>query len=260
MVELKQYKKDMNYKGYDKVYEDAKVFEQVLPFMKPKLEGSWNILILEPDLEFIRTCLDTGYIPSYIHLVIAVEPAQLQRLYLERPKLVEEDKSSWDIYMALVANFPNPIDNRALREIYYRCGPREDRLQEALNSLLDVPYVTMHDVNKRWAPVRRVYANTVVRTLLTGSSRTMWRQLAMLESEVGTRVAFYAMRKAVRKLFKAKVNYLNNIDVKEHYIDQVSVYDLTFLYWLFEEATTPTQLYPVIFMYEGRRLPNAGNN
>lgn len=256
MVDVKQSRKDMNFTGYDKVYEDFKVFEEVLPFMKPKLEGRWSILVLEPPLDFVRTALDTGHIPSYVDLTLAVEPSQLQQLYLERPKLAEEEKTPWGAYMELISRFPVPMDDKAMRELYYRVGPKEDKLAEALNSLLDLDYVTMSEINKRWAPVRRAYASQVVREFMVGRSAAAWKMLSMLEAELGSTVAFYAMRKATRRLFTAKTKYLQNQQVKERFIDRVSVYDITLLYWLFEEATDPYQLYPIMFMYE-RRQTNA---
>lgn len=255
MVEVKQYRKDMNYQGYDKVYESSDEFETVLPFMGPRLEGAWNVLILEPSLQFVRNCLDTGYIPSYVQLTIAVEPAQLEQLYLERPKLADEEKTPWTAYMELVKKFPVPMDDKAMREIYYRCGPREDKLAEALDQLLDCTYVNMTEVNKRFAPQTRVYANQVVRTFLTGKRNVAWKQLSMLETEIGERMAFFSMRKAVRKLFKSKARWLRNETVKERYIDQVRYDDLIFLYWQFEAATSPYQLYPIMQMFERRCSP-----
>lgn len=254
MVDVKQYRKDMNYQGYDKVYESSEEFEEVLPFMGPRLEGAWNILILEPNLAFVRSCLDTGMIPSYVFLTLAVEQAQLDQLYLERPKLAAEERTPWKAYMELISKFPVPMDDKAMREIYYRCGPREDKLAEALEQLLECRYVTMTEVNKRFAPRVRVYANQVVRTFLTGRRDVAWKQLSMLENELGTSFAFYSMRKAVRKLFKSKAKWLRNETVKENYIDQVRYDDLIFLYWHFEVATSPYQLYPILKMFE-RRCP-----
>lgn len=256
MVEIVPYKRDMNFRGYDTVYEDYKVFEEVLPFLKPKLEGVWSILILEPKLEFVRTCLDTGIVPSYVNLVLAVEQSGLEQLYLEQPKLMKEEKTSWDMYQDLVARFTVPIDVKAMRELYYRVGPSTDKLAEALEELSDCVYVNVQEINKRWARSERVYASQVVRTFLIGRRSIAWKQLSILESDLGTRIAFFAIRKAVRKLFAAKSNYLQNVSVKEQFIDRVSVYDITLLYWLFEEATNHYQLFPIFQMFERRQPHN----
>lgn len=254
MVEVKQLRKDMNYQGYDTVYDDENAFQEVLPFLKPKLEGDWNLMALEPGLDFVRACLDTGLIPSYINLTLAVEASQLEQLYLERPKLAEEEKTPWTAYLELIAKFPVPMDDKAMRELYYRCGPREDKLAEALNQLLDCAYVSMKEIDKRFAPVNRVYASQVVRTFLTGKRVVAWKQLSILETELGERMAFYSMRKAVRRLFNSKAKWLRNEEVKERYISEVRYDDLILLYWLFESASSPYQLYPIMQLYE-RRCP-----
>lgn len=256
MVEIVPYKKDMNFRGYDEVYEDPSIFEEVVQYLKPKLDGSWNILVLEPKLEFVRTCLDTGYVPSYVTLTLAMEQAQLEQLYMEKPKLAEQEKGPWQAYQALIAKFPVPMEDKAMRELYYRVGPNEDKLAEALDQLLECSYVNLTEINKRWAPVQRVYASQVVRTFLIGRRSVAWKQLGILESSIGNRVTFYAIRKYVRHLFDAKAKYLRNEEVKERFIDKVSVYDITLLYWLFEEATAPEQLYPIFYMYERRTLNN----
>ena len=50
MIELRQHKKDMDFSSFDYVFEDVKKFEDVLPFLLPKLEGEWRILLVEPKL------------------------------------------------------------------------------------------------------------------------------------------------------------------------------------------------------------------
>lgn len=139
MIELRQHRKDMDFTPYDYVFEDVKKFEDVLPFLLPKLDGEWHILLVEPKPSYIRTYLDTSVIPSYIHLLITVEPNQLEQLYLERPNLVEKERTNWDVYMDLIKEFPVPMDDKAMRELYYRAGPKEESLRAALNELMDYP-------------------------------------------------------------------------------------------------------------------------
>ncbi len=248
----------MNYQAYDTVYETADEFMEVLPFMGPRLEGEWNILVLEPKPDFVKVCLDTGAIPSYVNLTLAMEPAQLEQLYLERPKLQDEERTPWTAYMELIKRFPIPMEDKAMREIYYRCGPREDRLAEALEQLLDCTYVNMREVDKRFAPRVRVYASQVVRQFLIGKRNVAWKQLSILETEIGERMAFYSMRKAVRNLFKSKAKWLRNEAVKEKFIDRVRYDDIVFLYWHFEVAVSPYQLYPIMQLFERRCPPYVG--
>lgn len=255
MIELRQHKKDIDFSAYDYVFEDVKKFEDVLPFLLPKLEGEWNVLLVEPKLAQIRTYLDTTIVPSYIHLVITVEASQLSQLYLERPGLVEKEKTSWDIYMELLKSFQVPMDDKAMREIYKRKGPKEEDLRKALEELADYPAITISTVNKHFAPVHRVYANQVVRSFLCRDFKRAWRMLSILESELGTPIAFYAMRKNIRRIYEEKCKYLRNEDTREWIVSKVDGYTIILLYWWFEEATSPEQLYPILTMFERRQTP-----
>lgn len=255
MIELRQHKKDLSFSSYDYVFEDILKFEAVLPFLLPKLEGEWNIMLVEPKISYIRAYLDTSRIPSYIHLVITLDPSQLEQLYLERPQLAVKEKTPWDIYMDLIKEFPVPIADKALREIYYRVGPKEEALRGALHTLSEYPVITLQEVNKHFAPVERVYANQVVRAFLLKRFKNAWKMLSMLESEIGSTIAFYAMRKSIRRVFTEKCKYLQNEDTKEWLAENVDGYTIIRLYWLFESAKSPAQLYPILLMYERGQLP-----
>lgn len=256
MVTIRQHNKSIDFSVYDYVFEDAEKFLSILPFMTPKIEGDWSIIVIEPKLPFVRTCLDTEIIPAYLELVITIESGQLEQLYLERPNLVEKEKSNWEIYMDMVAHFESVLDNRSMYEIYRRCGPKEDNLRTALNTLSIYPVITLTEVNKHFAPVTRVYANQVVRSFLLGRFRQAWRQLSILEEEIGPTVAFYSMRKNIRHLLREKSKYLRNEDTGERLIENIDVYSLIYLYQLFETAASPLQLYPILLMFE-RRSTNA---
>lgn len=255
MIELRQHRKDMDFSAYDYIFDDITKFETALPFLYPKLEGSWDIMLVEPRLSNIRTYLDTAIIPSYLHLVITVESSQLERLYLERPQLVEKEKTSWDVYMELIKKFPVPMADKAMREIYYRQGPKEEDLRAALNELLDYPIITLREVNRHFAPSNRVYASQVVRAFLLGRYKHAWRMLSTLETELGNAVTFYAMRKNVRHIFAEKSKYLKNEDTRERLAEMVDGYTILLLYWLFESAKSPNQLYPLLLQFERRQPP-----
>lgn len=255
MVELRQHRKDMDFSSFDYVFEDVSKFEKVLPYLRPKLEGEWKLLLVEPKMEHIRTYLDTSVIPSYISLLITVDPNQLTQLYLERPGLVEKERTPWDIYMDLIKQFPVPMEDRAMRELYFRVGPKDTDLAAALTELEQYDYITIREINKHFAPVQRVYANQVVRAFLLYGGKRAWNMLSVLEKEIGSTVAFYAMRKSIRRILHDKELYLRNEDFKERVVERVDGYTIILLYWLFETATSPNQLYPILQMFERRQTP-----
>ena len=215
MLEIKQHTKDLDFSAYDYVFEDVKSFEDVLPFLLPKLEGDWKVMLIEPKLTAIRAYLDTSIVPSYVALTITVDADQLSQLYLERPQLVKKEKTNWDKYLDLLKEFPVPMDDRSMRELYYRQGPKEENLKKALVILESYSVVTMREINRHFAPVNRVFANQVMRAFLLGRSKQAWRMLNLLEQEIGSTVAFYALRKSIRRVFADKCKYLKNEETKE---------------------------------------------
>lgn len=255
MIDLRKHQKYVDYSIFDYVFEDGASFESILPYLAPKLQGQWEVALVEPKPVFVRTFLDTSIVPSYIHLTMFIEGRQLEQLYLERPQLVEKEKSSWDTYMDLIKTYPIPIDDKALREIYYRKGPKEADLREALNTLSDYPVITLREVNKHFAPVQRVYASQVVRLFLQKDFKKAWKSLPVLERELGTTIAFYAMRKNIRAVFEAKCKYLQNEETKESIVATVDSYTIVRLYWWFEVATGPEQLYLILAMFEKGEVP-----
>ena len=73
MIELRKYSRDMDFSCYDYVCEDADDFNEMLPFLVPKLDGEWRVMLLEPKLSDVRAYLDTSIVPSYISLIVAIE-------------------------------------------------------------------------------------------------------------------------------------------------------------------------------------------
>lgn len=255
MVTVRPNKKDIDFDYFDYVFEDSKELEEVLPYLLPKLDGEWTVLLLEPKLEKAKLYIETTFIPSYINLSLALEETQLKQIYLENPKLVEQEKSPWDIYLDLISKSGLIMADSVLKEIYYRCGPKEKDLAEALKTLSQYDIITMREVNKHFLKQQRVYASAVVKQLLAGHQRQALRLFAALELEQGTTRAFYYMRKAIRNLLEQKTLYLQNQDVKSKSIADLSTYDIVRLYWLFETATSPQQLDVIIQMYERSTLP-----
>lgn len=255
MIQIRKHSRDIDFNIYDYVIEDSDKFLSLLPFLTPKVEGDWHVIIIEPKLAFIRMCLDTEIIPEYLDLVITVEQSLLDQLYLERPNLVEKEKSNWDRYLDMLASFSSILANKTMYEIYRRCGPREDNLRAALDTLSQYPVITMREINKHFAPVTRVYAKQVVQAFLRKHYSSAWKMLGILEADIGSTVAFYAMRKSIRSVFQAKCKYLRNEETTEYIVESVDVYTIILLYWLFESATSPEQLYPILLMFERRQIP-----
>jgi hypothetical protein len=255
MLEIKKSKKGVDFDTYDYVCEDVQKFYELLPFLLPKIEGRWSVMLIEPKLQDIRVFLDTSLLPSFIDLTITMEPSQLSQLYLERPNLVEKEKSNWDVYLDMISQWDVPIEVKAMRELYWRKGPKEQDLREAMDVLRGYMIVTMKEINKHFVRKNRTYANQVVKDFLLGNYPRAWKALTALEFEIGTTVAFYALRKSIRHICEEKSKYLQNQETREWVVEKVDGYTILLLFWLFEEATGPAQLYLIFSMFERRQTP-----
>ena len=94
-----------------------------------------------------------------------------------------------------------------------------------------------------------------MRLFLLRDFKKAWKALPALENELGTTIAFYAMRKNIRTVFAAKCKYLQNEETKGNIVTQVGTYTIVSLYWWFEVATGPEQLYIVLSMFERKEVP-----
>lgn len=255
MIEVVRHDKHLDFSKPDYVFEKLDEFQSVLPYLLPKLEGTWHIMVIRPGLEFIRTCLTTSVIPSYLQVLLTVEKELLEKLYLEFPQMEKKEKTRWERYLDLVAQFPSTMDPRAMREIYRRVGPDTEALRGALDTLIQYPHISMQQVNRHFAPVYRVYGGQVVQQFLLKQHSKAWKSLAVLESELGTPFAFYTIRKYIRKLFQEKQRYLRNEDTSDFLVSRIDGYSIIILYWWFETATNPNQLHAIFDLFERGQLP-----
>lgn len=253
MIDLKKKERDMSLYSYDYVFEKVDKFYSRLPFFLPKLEGDWKVALVEPKFNDLSDILDSSLIPDYLYLTIIVDEKILEQVYLTHPKLVNAEKTNWEKYKDLLAESTFSMDDKVMRELYYRAGPREKDLREALNLLSVYPVVTMTILNKHFIKVNRVFARNVVQKFLLGWHKQAWKMLTVLEQEVGSRIAFYAMRKYIRTVYEEKTKYLKNEETKEWIVTKVDGYTIIRMYTLFEQAANPEQLYPILSVFtEGR--------
>lgn len=253
MIDLKKKERDMSLYSYDYVFEKVDKFYSRMPFFLPKLEGDWKVALVEPKFNDLSDIMDSSCIPDYLYLTIIVDEKILEQVYLTHPELVKAEKTNWEKYKDLLTTAPFSMDDKVMRELYYRAGPREKDLREALNTLSVYPVVTMPVLNKHFIKVNRVFASNVVQKFLLGWHKQAWKMLAVLEQEVGSRIAFYAMRKYIRTVYEEKTKYLRNEETKEWIVTKVDGYTIIRMYTLFEQAASPEQLYPILSVFtEGR--------
>lgn len=254
MVKLTEMTKDFKIIDADYVFDKSEKFLSALPYLTHKLVGDWYIVLVEPKLEVVRNILDLNLIPDYIKLELLIEPGLLSQLVLERPSLAVKKLSVWETYQSMIASLPVVIDPAAVSEIYGRVGPHKEALREALNLLCEKVQdrkIIPKDVRLYIMDNRRIYANQVVRAFLL-KDKKRWELFHNYEYDLGTDIAFYAMRKYLRKLLEEKNKYLRNEDVKDKFVMDVDAFTINHAYLAFELANNPMQLLPIMHIIDTR--------
>lgn len=254
MITLKKKQKDMQFTPYDYTFEKMDKFYSIVPYLLPKIDGEWHIAILEPKFDEMLTLIDSSIVPKHLNVTIIVDKKVMEQLYLYHPEMEKPEKTNWEKYMDLLKTFEGSMEDKVMRELYYRAGPTEKALQEALGLLSKYPVVTMQILNKHFLKVNRVFASRVVQQFLMGWHAQAYKALSILITEIGSKAAFYAMRKYIRTVYKEKVKYLNNEETKEWIVTKADSYTIVRLYTLFEEATNPYQLYIILHIFEEGKI------
>lgn len=254
MVKLTEMTKDLKVSNADYVFDKSDKFLALLPYLTHKLVGDWYIVLVEPKLELVRNILDLNSIPEYVKLELLIEPSLLSQLMLERPSLAVKKLSVWETYQSMIAALDRIIDPKAVGEIYHRVGPNKEALREALELLCEKVQdrkIISKDVRLYISDNRRVYANQVVKAFLL-KDKKRWDIFREYEYDLGTNIAFYAMRKYVRKLLNEKNKYLRNEDTKDRLVQEVDAFTINHAFYTFELANNPMQLIPVLHAIENR--------
>lgn len=267
------YKLDRNFysSGVDYSFDKIEHFENMLPYLYPKIEGSWKIDLVDLRIDDVRRILDTMKVPEHAEINCYLKADVLGILLAENPSINREEKSKWEQYMDLVSVFPKMIEKRASSELFRRCRGSIELIRDTLDELKivaeDVDTVTMKHVNAVIIASETVYARDVILTLMLkhnihvdkrGEKLSRYKYgnylelYQKLEEELGRSIAFLSLRKFLKYLYEEKLKYLKNEEVKEIELMRViDVYDITHAYMLFFMSNS-LQTIPCLYMMERR--------
>ena len=251
-------KKGQTYHG-DYLLEDSEEFFKLLPYLYPKIEGEWEVSIIDPTIKELRKIYAVD-VPNDLRVSIYADSKDIAQFMLERPEITTEKVSSWSLYQELFRSIDKVFEPKAVNEIYSRAGPDIDNLKQALTDVLAVSEgntVTMKDVDKVLLANKRTYANEVIRAFI-GPHKVKWRWqlLDRLREELGDSYAFYAMRKYVRALLLNKDKYLRNEEVAARFerdVKEIDALTIDYTYALFVKYDKPLFI-PAIFYNLERRI------
>ena len=252
-------RKGQSYSG-DYILEGGDEFDELLPYLYPRIVGTWKVTIIDPSIKVLRH-IYTLTIPACVDLLIYADSADISQFQLEKPQLEVTNVSAYSLYQELFKTIDVVFEPKAVPEIYNRAGPDIDNLKTALSDVIQVSngeYVTLDDVNKVLLPNKRVYTSDVIRAFL-GSTKLpyRWSTARRYIEELGQDHAYYALRKYVNNLLKYKAKYLCNEDIPQRYqkdVTEIDAFTIDFAYGVFCEYNKPALLPAVLYKLE-RRLP-----
>lgn len=253
-------KKGLQFQGHYTL-EDGKTFFELLPYLYPRLEDEWKIVLVDISLKEARQIIDCDTIPDNVKVEIYINRDDLAQLELERPHIHVEEISLWDQYMQLFTGVSKIFDPKAVDEIYYRSGNNFEQLKKAFYDVLAVAEgekVTMQDVNKVLISDKRTYASDVVRAFLGQKThRYRWMLYNNLVSTLGQDYAYYSIRKFIRNLLTNKNKYLLNNDIDSRFekdVKSIDAFTIDHAYVVFSKYNTPALLPAAMVCLERRTI------
>lgn len=255
MIRFVVYARDTRIYDTDYIFEDCEKLLKLLPYLKKKIEGTWNIAVLLPSIKYARKFVDEEIVPEYVDLVMYLEKDVSTQLMSERPKLLVKEKTAYERYMDIIADMKVLIDPKAAKELYFRVGQSKGKLQEYLMELADQSNgqtVTLDMVKRNVVDERRLYASDVLNAFLL-RDRWRWKRYEKFVSALGRDYAFYSLRKYVTRLVREKNKYLRNEETTIRGIERIDGFSINHAFIVFN-TTVSSELDMCMHMLDDRDL------
>ena len=238
----------------DYVFDKLRDLERIEPYLYPKIEGNWVIVMMDMRIKELKYILNEMNIPDYVDLVCTVKQDTYKEFCRQYPTYAIEPKTKKEMYEEFIATIDIPIDIKAYYALYNRSRGDINRIREVIDSIMeilpDTNNITVKEVDRVLPRENIVYASDVVLAMLlyknpvlkkTGSRYSKYKYakpkklLWQLIEALGYEYAFYAMRVQVRALYKEVTKYMNNEESKFADLFQiVDVFKITTAYTMFE--------------------------
>lgn len=244
--------KDTRIRDADYLFEDVDKFKKLLPYLRKKIEGTWEIAILEPDIKSVREFADSESIPGYVTVSLYLDRHVAEQIASEKPKLFIKEKTAYEKYLDLISDMKILIEPKAAKELYQRVGTDKSKIPEYLQELSNTSNekITVNDVRKTVNDERRLYASDVVNAFLL-KTRWRWSQYNKLVSNLGRDYAYFSMRKYISKLLEEKNDYLQNKDTTLRVVDKIDALSINLAYVLFN-TTKASELDTCMYLLDNK--------
>lgn len=255
MVTLHVYKRKTRFPQYDYMFTKTEDFTSLLEVLTPKFQGTWSIILLDPDIKGAKPLLEDGAVPTFVECSIYMPQNKLDVLSLAKPKEEQVNDSSWDTYMRLIGDTDVDVDISAAKLLFKVCGPDIETLEQALQLLQKYcdNTITVQDVKKHFVSTSRIYARDVLIAFMT-RDRHRWYKYQEFEKELGPSYAYNAMYKSIKSMLLAKAQYLKDLEATARYLAKIDAMSIDYAYMLFATSTCYQQLPAILYKLDNRTL------
>jgi hypothetical protein len=267
-------------RNQDYILDKISDYNKLVDFVKfQKLSGEkWKITLISPEIKEVRRLVDQPE-PSCVELIVLVPKDVLTKIRMESPKQVETKVSKWESFLEVLTSTSLVINNSAVSKLYERTGGVLSKVTDTIRELEEVygegSEITVKELNAVILDDSKVYAGDILKALFVDGNLLVppkgsmlskytykkWRKLYdKLLEQIDSDFAFYSLRSQVRKMYDAKLKYLNNGDVPRQFkdlVEVVDVYEIMHAMLLFN-LSNPSQTLCVLLAIEGRKRNNVG--
>jgi len=254
MITLAKYNPKSSLPESDYVLETSDKFFDIVNLLTPKFNGSWEFVLIDPKLKFVKDLISNKTLPDWINVILLLSNKKIEEVVLQYPEYQPKDKSRKEQLNDIIAELTHVIDNSAKKALLTALGHNMEELRTTLLKLdkeCTGEKITLKQVQGEINYTKRVYASDVVNAFLLRDARR-WNLYNTLVREIGAEISYYAMYKYVKSLLTEKENYLLNKDIKKFIVKRIDAPLVCYAYTLFANSTNHYQLYGILYCLENR--------
>lgn len=238
----------------DLCLEDVSILCKLMVNFTPKIDGRWDILIVNPTIKECKGLLDNKQIPEWLDITIYLQAKKLEQVCLEFPEYQPRNVPFREQAKELLANVSHLIDKKAFNILVDAFRGNLPDLQKTLFELDENctgPRISVKDVQAKVNYVRPTYASDVINSFLL-QEKQRWTLLNKLVQTLGDSYAYNALYKYVKTLLYEKAKYLNNQDVDLRVVNRIDAPSICYAYTIFSTSTNYQQLYGIFQAIDNR--------
>lgn len=254
MITLKQYSSKTRIPDADYVLEKTDKLYDIIELLTPKFKGNWEIILIDPKLSFAKELINSQSIPEWVNIAMYLGNKKIENIVLEHPEFQPKEMTKKEAFNEMLKNVTHVVDEKAKQALLGALSHDLNELSETLTKLDKEcvgERITLKQVQSVVNYTKRVYASDVINAFLLGDSRR-WKLYESLVKEIGQEISYYAMYKYVKTLLLEKEAFLQNKDVKQFIVKKVDAPLLCYVYSLFANSSSHTQLYGLLYSIDHR--------